>query len=46
MLKALETWFGRRMDSFEQSDMPNIRKLYNDKWIRWHENKAEWKLIV
>jgi len=49
MLKNLESWQGgidEVPEQFEQSDMPNVRKLFNDKMLRWHANKAEWKLAI
>ena len=46
-LKNLEEWDGRRCPLvYTQDDMANIRKLYNDKWLRFHENKAPWRLIL
>ena len=46
MLKNLEERNGRKPPSFSQKDIPNIRKIYIDKWLRWNENKAEWKLYI
>ena len=46
MLKLLEEWHGRKVELFEQKDLPNIRKLYNDKWVRWPDNLVEWHLLI
>jgi hypothetical protein len=45
MLKNLEEKHGRMVSSFTQKDLPNIRKLYTDKWLRV-ENKAPWGLYI
>lgn len=49
MLMTLESWHGgidEVPEKFEQSDMPNIRKLFNDKMLRWPQNKAQWRLAI
>lgn len=44
-LKNLEERHGRRMPTYTQKDLPNIRKIYTDKWLRWN-NKAPWQLLI
>jgi hypothetical protein len=44
-LKNLEERHGRRMPSYTREDIPNIRKVYTDKWLRG-DNKAPWQLYV
>jgi hypothetical protein len=44
-LKNLEERNGRRAATFTQDDLPNIRKLYTDKWLRGN-NKAPWQLYI
>ncbi|KAK1600852.1 hypothetical protein QYE76_018841 [Lolium multiflorum] len=44
-LKNLEACPSRTPATYSQKDIPNIRKLYTDKWLRFTK-KANWQLFV
>ena len=46
MLTNLVEWDSRRVPTYQQEDLPDIRKIHTDKWIRWHENSIKWQLIL
>lgn len=45
-LKNLEEKHGRMTASFSQKDLPNIRIIYTDKWLRFKDNNIQWQLYV
>lgn len=47
MLKYIELWDGRNVTYyFKQSDMPNIRMLYTEKWVNWVQNKVKCQTLL
>ncbi|CAM0912916.1 unnamed protein product [Alopecurus aequalis] len=46
MLRLLEEWQGRRVEMFDQKELPNMRKVMNEKWLRWPGYQVKWEFVL